>query len=101
MRIAPSLLTVAISAAIAVPAAQAKVIGTLENVKTSTTIAIDGNVEAAWSKATALKVNVDKPNNGYDGITQSSYTIKSMRKEGDIYFQVQWTDPTKSMQVSC
>lgn len=101
MRIVPSLLTIAVSAAIAVPAVQAKVVGTLENVKTSEAITIDGNIDAAWSKATALKVNVDKtpykPNNGYEGITKSTYTIKSMRKDGDIYFLVQWTDPTESL----
>ena len=101
MRIATSLLTIAVSAAIAAPAVQAKVVGTLENINTNATITIDGVVDDAWSKAPALKVNVDKtpykPNNGYEGVLTSEYTIKSMRKDGDIYFLVQWTDPTESL----
>lgn len=101
MRINPLLLSLAVSTVISVPSVQAKVIGTLENIKTDETIKIDGVVDDAWTKATALKVRTDKtpykPNNGYEGVMTSEYTIKSMRKDDHIYFLVQWTDPTESL----
>jgi hypothetical protein len=101
MRMPLSLLTVAMSTVISIPVVQAKIVGTLENINTSATITIDGVVDDAWSKAPVLKVNIDKtpykPNNGYKGVLKSDYTIKSMRKGGDIYFLVQWTDSTESL----
>jgi hypothetical protein len=101
MRLTKTLLSIAISTAIMVPLSQAETIGTLKNVETSSAIIIDGIVDESWSEAPALEVTLDKtpyqPSNGYVGVTNSTVTLKSLRSGADIYFLVQWTDSTQSL----
>lgn len=96
-----AVLSIVLFAALLTPTVMAKVVGTLDNVETNTSILIDGVVDTAWSAAPVLKVYINKipyqPNNGYEGIKQTTYTIQSMRKQGDIYFLIQWADPTESV----
>ncbi len=81
--------------------AGAKVVGTLEAVKAPSAPVIDGKVDAAWDKAKALKIKLDKtpykPSNGFNGITNTTATIKAMYDDRNIYFLIQWDDPTESL----
>jgi len=101
MRLPLLFLSIVISANLLTPAVLAKVVGTLDNVKTNASITIDGVVDPAWASAPVLKVNINKipyqPNNGYGGIKQTMYTIQSMRNQGEIYFLIRWGDPTESL----
>jgi len=94
-------ISIVLGASILTPSVLAKVVGTLDNVKTNASITIDGVVDPAWASAPVLKVNINKtpyqPSNGYGGIKQTMYTIQSMRNQDDIYFLIQWRDPTESL----
>ena len=73
----------------------------LVSVKTKSPIVLDAFQEKAWSKAKALKVVLDetpyKPSNGYDGMKETTVSIKSSYNKSSIYFYIQWDDPTKSL----
>lgn len=85
-----------------VPALAAKKQMKLVSVKTSTEIALDAVAEKAWDSAKALKVVLDqqpyKPNNGYDGLKETTVSIKSLYDNKNIYFYIQWDDPTESVE---
>jgi hypothetical protein len=73
----------------------------LVSVKTDSPIVLDAFQEKAWSKAKALKVVLDetpyKPSNGYEGMKETTVSIKSLYNKSNIYFYIQWDDPTKSL----
>ena len=73
----------------------------LVSVKTDQAPTIDGAVDAPWEKAPAYKFTLDqtpyKPEN-YKGITKTNVTVKSMYDAENIYFLVQWEDPTQSLE---
>ncbi len=73
----------------------------LVSVKTDTAITLDAMAEKAWDKATALEVKLDQlpyePNNGYDGIRETTAKIKSLYDDKNIYFYLQYEDPTQSL----
>lgn len=73
----------------------------LVSVKTDTAIVLDAVAEKAWDKAIALEVKLDQmpyePNNGYDGVRETTVKIKSLYDEKNVYFYLQYADPTKSL----
>jgi hypothetical protein len=73
----------------------------LVSIKTDQAPTIDGAVDASWEKAPAYKVRLDqtpyKPDN-FKGITKTNATVKSMHDKENIYFLVQWEDPTQSLE---
>lgn len=73
---------------------------TLTSFKASKAIEIDGFAESDWSKATPLRLVLDrtfyKPD-AYQGILKTNVTIRSLYDDDYVYFFVQWDDPTKSV----
>ena len=74
----------------------------LVSVKADTAITLDAMAEKAWDKATALEVKLDQlpyePNNGYDGIRETTVKIKSLYDDKYVYFYLQYADPTQSLE---
>lgn len=74
----------------------------LESGKATSTLVIDGEVDAAWDNATPLNVRVNKlpykPNNGYEGMKRTNVELKSVYDGEYIYFLVTYDDPTKSFE---
>jgi ethylbenzene dehydrogenase len=72
----------------------------LVSVKADTAITLDAMAEKAWDKATALEVKLDQlpyePNNGYGGIRETTVKIKSLYDDKNVYFYMQYDDPTES-----
>jgi len=83
-------------------ASKAKPLHTLTSLKTSSTIKIDGVVDAPWEKAKSIEVKVNQlpyePDNGYEGMKETNVRMKSMHDDKDIYFLIEYDDPTYSMQ---
>ncbi len=73
----------------------------LGSYKVDSTITLDGSAEAAWDKAKPLTVKLDqlpyKPAN-YQGMKQTSVTMKSLYDDQYVYFLLQYADPTKSLE---
>ncbi len=72
-------------------------IATLESVK-GTPETLDPN-DASWSKAKEIIVQMNETPyqpNGYKGMTKSTATVKSLHDDKNIYFKVQYDDPTMS-----
>jgi hypothetical protein len=73
----------------------------LVSVKTTAPIVLDATAEAAWNKATAVEVELTetpyKPNNGYEGMKQTTVRIKSLYDKDNVYFFIQYDDPTESL----
>ncbi|WP_413838496.1 ethylbenzene dehydrogenase-related protein [Desulfobacula sp.] len=74
----------------------------LVSVKADTAITLDAMAEKAWDKATALEVKLDQlpyePNNGYNGIRETTVKIKSLYDDKYVYFYLQYADPTQSLE---
>ncbi len=72
----------------------------LVSVKSDTAITLDAMAEKAWDKATALEVKLDQlpyePSNGYKGIRETTAKIKSLYDDKNVYFYIQYADPTQS-----
>lgn len=73
----------------------------LVSLKTTTPIVLDAVAETAWNKATAVEIDLTetpyKPNNGYDGMKQTKMRIKSLYDAENVYFLIQYDDPTESL----
>ena len=71
------------------------------SVKTKTPIVLDAVAEEAWDKAESLTVKLDKlpyePSNGYEGLKETTVKIKSLYDDENIYFYLQYADPTQSL----
>ncbi len=74
---------------------------TLTSVKTDKPILLSGAVDNAWQKAAPLKVTLDnlpyEPNNGYEGMQETTVTMKSLYDDEFLYLLIQYDDPTKSL----
>ena len=71
----------------------------LVSVKVAAPITIDGTIEPAWEQAAPLKITLDKTPykpEGFPGITQTEVTLRSAYDAENVYFVVQYKDPTKS-----
>lgn len=73
----------------------------LMSVKADSAITLDAMAEKAWDKATALEVKLDQlpyePSNGYKGIRETIVKMKSLYDDKNVYFLIQYADPTKSL----
>ena len=73
----------------------------LMSVKADSAIMLDAMAEKAWDKAPAMMVKVDQlpyqPNNGYEGMRETTVTMKSLYDDKNVYFFIEWPDPTKSL----
>ena len=62
---------------------------------------IDGLVDDAWQQADTLEVRVDEkpyePNNGYEGILDTTVTIQALYDDEHLYMKFEWDDPTESL----
>ena len=74
---------------------------TLTSVKTDKPILLSGAVDNAWQKAAPLKVTLDNlpydPSNGYDGMEETTVTMKSLYDDEYLYLLLQYNDPTESL----
>lgn len=85
---------------VAAMASQAAAVEGLVSVKVAAPITVDGTVEAGWEQAPAMKLALDKmpyKSDAYPGITQTEITLRSAYDAENIYFLVQYKDPTKSL----
>ena len=75
---------------------------TVTSVRTDTPPVIDGAGGAEWSAAEPISVSVSllpyKPDNGYDGITESTVTMRAMHDDTNLYMLIEWDDPTLSIE---
>lgn len=86
---------------LALLASQATAAEGLVSVKVAAPITLDATIEAAWEQAPALTLALDKTPykpDVYPGITQTTITLKSVYDAENIYFLLQYQDPTKSLQ---
>lgn len=64
-------------------------------------ITVDGQVEKIWQQAKPLSVELNelpyKPNNGYEGLKETTIEIRSMYDAQYVYFVYRWYDPTKDL----
>ncbi len=58
-------------------------------------------VDKAWQKAAPMKVTLDslpyEPSTGYDGMRETTVSMKSLYDDEYVYFLIQYADPTKSL----
>jgi len=97
---APFRTLVGAGCLVALLAAQAPAVEGLVSVKVATPPTLDGTVEAAWEQAPALKLTLDKTPykpDVYPGITTTEITLRSAYDAENIYFVLQYKDPTKSV----
>ena len=75
---------------------------TLVSTKAASPIVLDGMADKAWSAAKAITVTLDElpydPNNGYDGMSETDVSIKSLYDSKNVYFLITYKDPTKSLE---
>jgi hypothetical protein len=70
--------------------------------KVTTAPTIDGTIDGIWDKATKLNVETKVPNPGnylfagYVGVTYK-VGLRSLYDDNNIYFLVEWNDPTESL----
>ena len=73
----------------------------LTSVRTDKPVLLSGTADNVWSKAAPLKVKLDNlpydPSNGYDGMKETTVTLKSLYDDEYIYFLLQYDDPTESL----
>ncbi len=76
----------------------------LVSVKVTTPPSVDGTVDAMWDNSPLLEFSTAVPEvtgdvfRGYTGNIIPSVKMKSVYDATDIYFLVQWTDPTQSLK---
>ena len=75
----------------------------LVSVQTEKAPVIDGIAEEVWNNAPAFTFPMEKsvyePSNGYKGMKKTSIMMKSLYDAENIYFLVEWTDPTESLEL--
>lgn len=75
----------------------------LISVKTGTPPSIDGTIEAMWNNSPKLQFTTAVPEvtgdvfRGYTGNIIPSVTLRSAYDATNIYFLLEWTDPTQSL----
>jgi Ethylbenzene dehydrogenase len=75
----------------------------LVSVKTTTPPTLDGTIDAMWSNSSILEFSTVVPEvtgdifRGYTGNIIPSVKLRSMYDDNNIYFLVEWDDPTESL----
>ncbi len=73
----------------------------MESVLTPTPVTIDGSIEKQWQLAEPLKILLNelpyKPNNGYEGLKETTIEVRSLYDDEYIYLLYRWYDPTKDL----
>ena len=81
--------------------ATAQAATTLTSVKTDKPVLLSGTADKVWNKAAPLTVKLDnlpyEPSTGYDGMKETTVTMKSLYDDEYIYLLVQYDDPTESL----
>lgn len=76
----------------------------LVSVRTDQAPTLDGVADAVWAKAQEYKFTLDKlpyePSNGYKGAKKATVSMKSLYDADNVYFLMEWTDPTESFERS-
>ena len=87
-----------VAGAIAMAIAGAAAGQTLTSARTAAAPVLDGAGGAEWAAAEPISVAVNllpyKPNNGYEGITASTVTLRAMHDDANLYMLIEWDDPT-------
>ncbi len=69
--------------------------------KTDSPIVLDGVADTIWDSAKKITVTVDElpyePSNGYQGMTSTDVSVKSLYDDEYVYFLITYKDPTKSL----
>ncbi len=75
---------------------------TLISTKAASPIILDGMADKAWDGAKAITVTLDElpyePDNGYEGMSETDVSIKSLYDDKNVYFLITYKDPTKSLE---
>ncbi len=91
-----------VAGAIAMVIAGAAAGQTLTSARTAAAPVLDGAGGAEWAAAEPVSVAVNltpyKPNNGYEGITASTVTLRAMHDDANLYMLIEWDDPTESLK---
>lgn len=78
----------------------------LVSVKTTTPPTLDGTIDAMWSNSSILEFSTAVPEvtgdvfRGYNGNIIPSVKLRSAYDDNNIYFLVEWDDPTESLDRS-
>lgn len=78
----------------------------LLTIKTTTAPTIDGTIDAQWANCQILEFSTAVPEvtgdifRGYTGNIIPSVKMRSMYDDNNIYFLVEWADPTQSLKRS-
>jgi hypothetical protein len=74
---------------------------TLISTKAASPIVLDGMADKAWDAAKAITVTLDElpyePSNGFEGMSETDVSIKSLYDSKNVYFLITYKDPTKSL----
>ncbi|MCP5160896.1 MAG: ethylbenzene dehydrogenase [Hahellaceae bacterium] len=72
----------------------------LTSVRAGGPVVVDGVVDHVWTSAKAVHIELDQtlyePSNGYPGMASTTVEMKSLYDDKNIYFLLQYTDPTHS-----
>jgi hypothetical protein len=75
---------------------------TLISTKAGSPIVLDGMADKAWNDAKAITVTMEdlpyEPSNGYEGMTDTDVSVKSLYDDQYVYFLITYKDPTKSLE---
>jgi len=75
---------------------------TLISTKAGSSIVLDGMADKAWNDAKAITVTMEdlpyEPSNGYEGMTDTDVSVKSLYDDQYVYFLITYKDPTKSLE---
>lgn len=97
----PNRFAAAVAAALLAAAAGAHA-QELVSAPTSVAPVIDGAAEAAWDAAAPTAITLDlhpyKPSNGYQGVAQTTVTLRALHDAESLYMLIQWDDPTQSLE---
>ncbi len=92
----------AASALAATPAIAKKTKLAMESVHTQQAITIDGVHDKQWDQAKPLEIILNElpyePNNGYDGIKETTMEVRSLYDDEYLYMYYRWYDPTYDLQ---
>lgn len=70
--------------------------------RTSVAPMIDGVADSAWDAATPTAITLAlqpyKPSNGYEGVKESTVTMRALHDDESYYMLIEWNDETESLE---